>query len=554
MKRCGPSFGLRSIARLAASNRATSPSRARETRPRAARARSRCGARLCEPRTIPHVPEQVVHRAALLCHHGDLRQRHGEPLGGSPLARVEGGEQHRVREPLPQQLSRRPRAADLELGVPQRAAQAPEPHAVETAERRAEGLDQLIDLAVGHGRQAEAHDLHDLAHGALAAERTGHARRPRGHVARGELGVERDQLSRVVGDHRHAAPRRGAAEVELAQPPGNEIGLLAGRRGAQGRDAFPRLGLGPGRAPVLDAARRTDRLGQMPDEPRELAARSMLAVEHVHVAERADEVREHVGRDAAERPGGDVGVAGREHGDPACAQRLRERDPAAGELLSVVDEHHPQLVDAGDVGLAAQRIHREPRELGCAERRRAHALDDPGILVEEVDDGGPFAAPQRAQLVARRVELDRLVEKGAHLGPELPRTPHGLAEVGGPIDQRVGDVALDQLREHAILFRPVSSSGARPPVAPARTIWNANDPTDRARGPGVAADMRVPSRSRRRVADARDGVSTSTWSGVSGSSPSSSRAVRSTSTAVLPLPGAPITVPLSAESSPSTAA
>ncbi len=179
----------------------------------------------------------------------------------------------------------------------------------------------------------------------------------------------------------------------------------------------------------------------------------MRAVEHVHGAERAGELREQLGTGTAEGTGGDVGIAERLHRDAPLPERAHHADPAARELLGVVDEHHPQgceRPEGGAVG-GAEDPRRLAEEVGGVTVRGPQGVEHRAVLLHEVGGRCPHRVARGAQLRRARPQLRAFREEGAQLGAEALRGADRLAERRRPGDAGVLGISGQQFGDDAIL-------------------------------------------------------------------------------------------------------
>ena len=157
----------------------------------------------------------------------ELPERLADARGPSALARVDEFELERMPQTGCHELARARHRLAVHGGphrvLTERRAQSPRIHGVQSP--GAERLDRLIGgPLVARG---EVDEGQQVAHRPRLAERAPLTAR-RGHVARGELGLEGGDLPAVVGDDGARAPGHLVVDVALAQQPRDRVVLLAG--------------------------------------------------------------------------------------------------------------------------------------------------------------------------------------------------------------------------------------------------------------------------------------------------------------------------------------
>jgi hypothetical protein len=195
---------------------------------------------------VPRLPQQLVRRGAALPRRADTRERPRDLLGPPPLARVDQGELDGVREPRGEQLRAgrfgRRRRGELtraagtgrvdrricggEGCLAQRRAQAPHLDRVEAA--AVQDIRDVVRRPSVDRAPGQQYPPQQVAYRGGFSERPALPRCAGRHLTRGEFGLERRHLTRVVGDDRAVAPRDAVVDVPLSQQAGDEIVLFGG--------------------------------------------------------------------------------------------------------------------------------------------------------------------------------------------------------------------------------------------------------------------------------------------------------------------------------------
>ncbi len=181
----------------------------------------------------------------------------------------------------------------------------------------------------------------------------------------------------------------------------------------------------------------------------------MGAIEHVHIPQHPGELREQLGAGSAEGAGRDIRIAERQHGDPPTPQGLHDRYAAAGELLSVVDEHHAQRCQRAEsrrIG-RVQDGARLAEQVGGIAMCGSEGVEHGSVLHEELRRRRPHGVARCTKLRSVHPELGALGEESAQLGAESLRRPNRRAQALRPRDAHVLRVTGEELGDDAVLIR-----------------------------------------------------------------------------------------------------
>ena len=483
-----------------------------------ARARTTAARRPLRSHAVHSSSCAVAPRSQLVAQHAE---RAGERGGAPRLARVDQVELerllHRRHAAARARSARRVRASAPE---PARSARGAAPSAAAAARSGRGGRTvpssasgDVLERPLVARRQLD--EPQQIAHRRERAERPPRAARARRHLARGELRLERRDLTGVVGDHgARRAHGDAVVHVALAQQPRDRVELLGGR--AQRECAHRAVGLPRPTAPCGARRRRRRRCAASPGARDRSATRVPRCAASStdtppRLAARRAKFSGVAPRNAPEPTSGSPNASTampRARRTPRAARRRRGSAPARRRRGR--PRCRSSAVDARRCG--AQQLRRPrarvPRHPGARRAcRRAPRGTRRRTTPAPPSTGIACALAERAQRARARCPSVVHSARNVRTSVRKPFVPRMAgAEPLRPAAAAVGlvlGVAVEQVLDELILVaagEQLRRLGARQRTAAARTSWKANDATDRASGPGRrAADReREPVAQRRR--------------------------------------------------------